>query len=293
MSAPATRVLVFGASGMIGHTVLRLFHRSPGYEALGTTRSASAAARLPSDIQGRTIVDVDIDNADSIVRVMADWKPDVVINAIGMVKQHSDSTDPLVTLPLNALWPHRLARLCALGGSRLIHISTDCVFDGVDGGYTEVSRPTAADLYGMSKYLGEIHAPTAITLRTSTIGPELGNAHGLLAWFLAQNGQASGYTHAIYSGLSTLEFAKVIRDQVLPRPDLTGLYQVSGAPITKFDLLRLVAEAWGKAIEIVPDERLKIDRSLISAKFHAATGYVAPEWPEMLSEMKIFAEDSH
>lgn len=292
MSGVPKRVLVFGASGMIGNTILRLFHRSPGFEVRGTTRSSASADRLPASVRGEVIDDVDADDIDSVVRALSVWRPNVVINAIGVVKQHADVGSPLITLPLNALWPHRLARLCTLAGSRLIQVSTDCVFDGGEGGYTEKSRPTATDLYGMSKYLGEVDMPNAITLRTSTIGPELGNAHGLLEWFLAQQGQASGFTQAIYSGLSTLEFAKVIRDHVIPRPELTGLYQVSGPVISKFDLLRLIADAWGKTIKITPDDHLRIDRSLKADRFLAATGYVPPDWPAMLSEMKTFAEDS-
>lgn len=288
MIAPAARILVLGASGMLGHTALRLFHESPGFEAWGTVRSAGAGRRLPAVIADRLIPGIDVESPDSLARAFAEARPDVVINCVGLVKQLAEVNDPLLTLPLNAMLPHRLARLCGVAGARLIHVSTDCVFDGARGGYVEADAPDARDLYGLSKYLGEVDQPNAITLRTSIIGLELGSANGLIEWFLAQEGQVSGYTKAVFSGLSTVELARVIRDQVLPRPGLRGLYHVSAAPISKYDLLRQVAEVWGKTIEIVPDERLKIDRSLDSARFRAATGYVPPSWPEMVAAMKAF-----
>lgn len=288
MNARATRVLVLGATGMLGHTVLRLFSESPGYQAWGTVRSASARRRLPSAVREHLIPGVDVENPDSLTRAFAECRPDVAINCVGLVKQLADVNDPLLTLPLNAMLPHRLARLCGVADARLIHISTDCVFDGARGGYVEADAPDARDLYGLSKYLGEVAQPNTITLRTSIIGPELGSANGLIEWFLAQEGRVSGYTEAVFSGLSTVELARVIRDQVLPRPELHGLYHVSAAPISKHDLLRLVAKAWGKSIEIIPDDRLRIDRSLNSARFRAATGYAPPPWPEMVAGMKSF-----
>lgn len=288
MSSTVTRVLVLGASGMLGHTALRVFHESPGFEAWGTVRSAGAGRRLPMDIQDRLIPGIDVESPDSLASAFAASRPHAVINCVGLVKQLAEVNDPLITLPLNALLPHRLARLCDVAGARLIHVSTDCVFDGARGGYVEADAPDARDLYGLSKYLGEVDQPHAITLRTSIIGPELGSANGLVGWFLAQQGRVSGYSKAVFSGLSTLELSRVIRDRVLPRPDLRGLYHVSADPISKHDLLELVAEVWGKTIEIVPDDRLRIDRSLDSARFRAATGYTPPSWPEMVAAMKAF-----
>lgn len=288
MSGAPKRVLVLGASGMLGHTVLRVFSESAGFEAWGTVRSGAAGRHLSPSVQDRLIPGVDVENPDSLARAFARSRPDVVINCIGLVKQLAEANDPLLTLPLNAILPHRLARLCEVAGARLIHVSTDCVFDGAQGGYVEADTPNARDLYGLSKYLGEVDQPNAITLRTSIIGPELGGANGLVGWFLSQDKQVSGFTRAVFSGLSTYELARVMRDQVLPHPELHGLYHVSAAPISKHDLLGLLAEAWGKTIRIVPDDKLRIDRSLDSGRFRAATGYTPPAWPEMVAEMKAY-----
>lgn len=289
MSAPASRILVLGASGMLGHAVLRVFSDSAGFEAWGTVRSAGAGRRLSASVQDRLISGVDVENPDSLARAFAQCQPNVVINCVGLVKQLAEANDPLLTLPLNAMLPHRLARLCEVAGARLIHVSTDCVFDGAKGGYGEADAPNARDLYGLSKYLGEVDQPHAVTLRTSIIGPELGGgANGLVGWFLSQDKPVSGYTKAVFSGLSTVELARIMRDQVLPHPELRGLYHVSAAPISKHDLLRLLAEAWGKITRIIPDDKLRIDRSLDSSRFRAATGYTPPAWPEMVAEMKAF-----
>jgi dTDP-4-dehydrorhamnose reductase len=286
--ATTTRVLVLGATGMLGHVVLRLFAGSPGIEVWGSARNAAALAGLPEAVRKQVIGGIDVDNPDALAGLFARVRPQVVINAVGLVKQLAQADDPLAALPINALLPHRLARLCALSGARLVHVSTDCVFAGTRGGYVESDAPDAQDLYGRSKLLGEVDGEHAITLRTSIIGPELGGAHGLVGWFLAQTGSVRGYRRAVFSGLPTVELARVIRDQVLPRPGLRGLYHVSAEPIDKDRLLRLVAAAYGHGIEIVADDQVVIDRSLDSSRFRAATGYQPPPWPELVQRMRGF-----
>ncbi len=279
------RVLVLGTSGMLGSAMLRTLAESAVLEVHGTARTHSVRQFFPPELGDRIIAGVDVENQDSLSGVLAGLKPQVVVNCIGLVKQLAEASDPLAALPINALLPHRLARLCELGGARLVHVSTDCVFAGTRGNYRESDPSDALDLYGKSKFLGEVTYPHAITLRTSIIGHELTSAHGLVEWFLAQAGSVRGYAKAIFSGLPTVELARVVRDVVLPRPDLSGLYHVSAAPISKLDLLRLVAEVYNKAIEVVPDDKLVIDRSLNAEKFRAATGYEAPPWPVLVRKM--------
>jgi dTDP-4-dehydrorhamnose reductase len=285
---PATTVLVLGASGMLGNAVLRLFASSPGYTVVGTVRSVNAQRALPADQRGLVRVGIDVENLDSLTQVFASVRPNVVINCVGVVKQLADANDPLVALPINALLPHRLSRLCQMMDARLIHVSTDCVFSGRAGNYREDHPSDAYDLYGRSKYLGEVDQPHAVTLRTSIIGHELGSAHGLVGWFLAQQGSTKGYTRAIFSGFPTVELAKIMRDVVLPRVELRGLYHVSSAAINKFDLLTLVAQVYGKSIGITPDDRVVIDRSLDSTRFREATGYAPPSWPDLIRDMHRF-----
>lgn len=288
MADDRTRVLVLGASGMLGHAALRFFAASEGFAAFGSVRSTGAPRTLDPRLHERIVTGVDVENTDSLVRLLERVRPQVVINAIGLVKQLAEADDPLQAIPINALLPHRLARLCALVDARLVHVSTDCVFTGARGGYREDDPADAQDLYGRSKHLGEVDQPNAVTLRTSIIGPELAGAHGLVGWFLAQSGTVRGFTRAVFSGLPTVELARVIRDHVLPHPDLHGLYHVSAAPITKDELLRLVAQTYGKTITITPDDRLVIDRSLDSTRFRQLSGYQPPAWPELVRTMHDF-----
>jgi dTDP-4-dehydrorhamnose reductase len=279
------KVLVVGASGMIGSTVLRVLSERMDWDVVGTVRDADVRRFFPASIGERLISGIDVEHQDALVRVMGAVRPDVVVNCAGLTKHKPEAEDPLVAIPINTLMPHRLAALCKLGGARLIHVSTDCVFSGEKGGYTEADFPDARDVYGKSKALGEVNFPHAVTLRTSTIGHELETEYGLLDWFLAQEGSCKGYVRAIFSGLPTVVFARVIRDMVIPRGDLSGLYHVAAKPIAKLDLLRLIADVYGKKIDIVPDDNLVIDRSLDGSRFQAATGYVPPEWPELIELM--------
>lgn len=282
------RVLVLGASGMLGNAVLRLFAQSPGFEVLGSARSVHALLLLPTALASRLICGVDVENFDSLTGLFAKTRPNVVINCIGLVKQLAEADDPLAAIPINALLPHRLARLCELSGARMVHISTDCVFSGSKGMYTEADNPDAKDLYGRSKYLGEVDYPHAITLRTSIIGHELSGANSLVGWFLAQRAGVKGFARAVFSGLPTVELARVIRDHVIPHPELHGLYHVSAEPINKFDLLTLVGQAYSRNTQITPDDQLVIDRSLDSTRFKQATGYRPPQWPELVRRMREF-----
>lgn len=282
------RLLIVGITGMLGNTLFRYFNQQSGIEVFGTVRDGRAKSRFAPAHHGSIIDGVDADHFDSITSAFAKAQPDVVINAVGLIKQLQSSQDPLSALPLNALFPHRLARLCAVAGARLIHISTDCVFTGAAGNYVETDTPDAVDLYGRSKLLGEVDYPHAITLRTSIIGHELDSANGLIGWFLSQQGTTRGYTRAIFSGFPTVELAQIIGRHVIPRPDLHGLYHVASSPISKHDLLQLAAAAYAKNIEIVPDDTLVIDRSLNADRFNTATGYQPPSWFELVSAMKLF-----
>ena len=285
-----TRILILGATGMLGNAMLRYFARCDGIAVAGTSRSARAAALLPPDVQSLLISGVDAGEPDSLLRAVATFRPTVLVNAMGLVKQLADANDPLAALPMNALLPHRLRLLAAAAGARLIHVSTDCVFTGKAGRYREDDVPDAVDLYGRSKLLGEVdgHA-NAITLRTSIIGRELGHAHGLVDWFLAQHGSVKGYARAIFSGVPTVELARIVHRHVLPDPLLHGVYHVAAEPICKFDLLHLIARTFGHDIEIVRDERVVIDRSLDASRFNAATGYSPPPWPDLIERMHRFS----
>ena len=279
------KILVFGASGMIGSAMFRVLSEKREWEVWGTLRATALKRFFPATLAAKLIADVDVERHDALVRVFAQVRPDVVVNCVGLTKHHREAEDPLLSIPLNALLPHRLADLCAATGARLVHVSTDCVFSGTRGGYVEDDAPDAVDVYGKSKQLGEVHDAHAITLRTSTIGHELQSTYGLLEWFLSQQGSCKGFSRAIFSGLPNVVFAQVVRDVVIPRPELSGLYHVGAAPIGKYELLKLIAAAYGKDIEIRLDNAFTIDRSLNVSRFSAATGYIAPAWPNLIAAM--------
>jgi dTDP-4-dehydrorhamnose reductase len=281
------KVLVFGASGMIGSAMFRMLSAKKEWQVWGTLRSDEAKRFFSGDQQDKLVASVDVEKHDALVQMFARVKPDVVVNCIGLTKHHKEAEDPLLALPLNALLPHRMADLCAVAGARLIHVSTDCVFAGTKGNYGEADAPDAGDVYGKSKHLGEVDYPHAVTLRTSTIGHELQSAYGLLEWFLAQQGSCKGFNRAIFSGLPNTEFARVVRDVVIPRPDLHGLYHVGADPVGKYELLKLITRVYGKQIDIVRDDKFMIDRSLNSNRFNQVSGYKAAGWPELIQAMYV------
>ena len=282
------RVMVLGVTGMLGNAMFRVLSANPGQVVFGTARSESSRRYFSGNLSSQIIVGVDVENHDSLIKAYAAVRPDVVVNCVGLVKQLADADDPLQAVPINALLPHRLAALCQATGSRLVHISTDCVFSGAKGNYLESDFPDPYDLYGRSKLLGEVDYPNAITLRTSIVGHELSGQRSLMGWFLAQQSSVKGFTRAIFSGLPTVELARVVCDFVLPRSELHGLYHVAAGSINKFDLLKLVSKTYGKDIEIIPSDELVIDRSLNADRFKEATGYVPPEWPVLVQRMYEF-----
>lgn len=282
------RILILGAGGMLGNAMIRVLSEKVDWQVYGTVRSESSKRFFTVDIAERLLSGVDVEQYDSLVQAFIHARPDVVINCVGLIKQLADADDPLQAIPINALLPHRLARLCELSGARLVHMSTDCVFAGDKGGYRESDPSDAKDLYGKSKFLGEVAYSHTITLRTSIIGHELQRAHSLVDWFLSQQGRCDGFTQAIFSGLPTVVLAQIVRDLVIPRTDLFGVYHVAAQPISKYNLLQLIADVYGKKIEIMANDRLVIDRSLNADRFREATGYTASSWPKLIELMHAY-----
>jgi dTDP-4-dehydrorhamnose reductase len=279
------RVLILGGDGMLGH---RLFLHLRGRHEVRVTlrRGLADYERYGLFTKGNSYASVEALDRDALTGVFADFRPEAVVNAVGIVKQRGAAKEAIPSLEVNSLLPHRLALLCRAAGARLVHISTDCVFSGRDGGYTEESYPDAEDLYGRTKLLGEVDEPGAITLRTSIIGLELARKTGLIEWFLAQEGEVRGFTNAIYTGLTTAELSHVIERVLVEHPDLYGVWQVASEKINKHDLLVRFSEVLGRDdLHIVPDGSVKIDRSLVGDAFRQATGYSAPSWDEMLQEL--------
>lgn len=280
------RVLILGATGMLGHVVFSQLAAAGGLEVFGTVRDRGEAARwFPPELLSRCLDQVEVFNFDSLIRALAAARPQIVINCIGIVKQSSLAKDPFTSIYVNSLLPHRLARACRLVGARLIQMGTDCIFDGARGHYREEDPATAQDLYGRSKALGEVTSPDCLTIRTSIIGHELRGKLGLIEWFLAQKEGVRGFTRAIFSGFPTVSFAGIIREFLLDDSRISGCYHISSSPISKYDLLKLVAEQYGKEIDIIPDDSFVMDRSLDSVAFRKITGFAPPTWPNLVAEM--------
>ncbi|MDQ6964362.1 MAG: SDR family oxidoreductase [Mariprofundales bacterium] len=281
------KVLVLGVTGMLGHSVFEGLSSNDTLDVWGTMRNPLGMAYFPEEWCEKLIPNIDVLDNDMLISVIHKCLPDVVINAVGVIKHVTNTNDPLLTLPINAMLPHRLAKICGLANARLIHISTDCVFSGRKGMYREEDVSDAEDLYGKSKYIGEVdNMPHVLTLRTSIIGHELNSHRSLLDWFLSQRGRVHGYTKWIFSGLPTVEFSRVISDYVLPYPEIHGLYHLSVDPIDKCSLLQLVADVYQKEIEIVPNSDIVINRSLESSKFRLVSGYQPPSWRNLIQDLR-------
>src|SRR5690606_21826409 len=233
------RILILGGAGMLGHQLVAALKAD--FEVWATLRGSAPASAPPALFDPRrTIGGIDVLNVDALTGVMATVRPDAVINCIGIIKQLAAAKDPLLSVAINSLLPHRLHRLCRAAGARLIHFSTDCVFSGRKGNYSEEDPSDALDLYGRSKFLGETAGEGALTIRSSIIGHELGTASGLVEWFLSQRGKrVQGYRRAVFSGFTTHEMARIVRRVLTQHPDLSGTLQVSSEPINKYDLLML------------------------------------------------------
>ena len=275
------RVLILGAGGMLGHKVWEIFRDRFDCRAAMRTRLP-----LPLFDDERVIDGFDAANSDAVARLIAKVKPDAVVNCVGVVKQLAAAHDPIASITLNALFPHIVARACAETGARLIHISTDCVFAGTRGNYSEDDVPDAGDLYGRSKLLGEVTEGGALTIRTSIIGRELRTSNGLVEWFLSnRGGSVRGFKNAIFSGVTTAMLAHILAEVIEQHPRLHGLYHVAAAPISKYDLLVMLNAAMGAGVMIAPDDGFVIDRSLDAARFQAATRLQPPEWPDMIAAL--------
>jgi dTDP-4-dehydrorhamnose reductase len=271
------KVLVIGAHGMLGNAVFRVLSSNINLEVFGTIRSGRAETNL--------IESVDVADHEALIRVFELTKPNVVINCVGLIKQLNESIDPVLSLSINSVFPHRLATLCDFFNSRLIHISTDCVFSGRAGYYSEDDSPDAEDLYGRSKLLGEVIGPNNLTLRTSLIGHELNTKNSLLEWFLSQTSKVSGFTNAIFSGLTVLEASCVIENIIIEHKELNGLYHLASTAISKYELLTIIRNIYKKKIVITPSDSPKINRSLNGSRLSAITGYEAPSWDLMIESM--------
>lgn len=280
----AQSVLILGATGMLGHKLCQKLPQM-GFQVFATYR-ALQDLELP---RVQLIQLDDIQDTQRLDTIIKENKPDVVINCIGIVKQSTYAEDRYLSVAINALLPHQLQKICENHNARLVHISTDCVFNGAKGMYLESDPSDAYDVYGKSKYLGETtdEQSNAITLRTSIIGHEAKiSTHGLLGWFFQQrNKTVNGYKEAFFSGFTTNELARIITLLITEHPKLCGTYHVASNRISKYDLLMLINDIYDLKVTINPESEFYCDRSLQMTSFSNITGYQAPTWSDMIQNM--------
>lgn len=276
------KILVLGGSGMLGHQFFRVWQKNHDVKAT-LRRKFDEYGQFGLFNSTNSFENIDARSIYSLERVIRQFSPEAVVNAIGVTKQLADSRNQETAIEINSLFPHRLGELCDRFGARMIHLSSDCVFSGKKGFYSEDDVSDAEDLYGRTKYLGEVNAPHVVTIRKSTIGLELSGVHGLVEWFLAQTGEIKGFRKAVYSGLISSELADVVEQILVKHITLSGVWNLASKPISKFDLLLKLQRCLGrKDIEIIPDEEFVCDRSLDGSRFEKETGYRPPEWGQML-----------
>ncbi len=278
------RVLVVGGDGMLGHQLFTGLGHTHDVRAT-LRRPLSEYARLGQFTAANAYAGIDVRDPGSLEAVLAEFRPAAVCNAAGLVKQRPAASDPIASIEVNSLFPHRLAAMAASVGARVVHVSTDCVFSGRRGDYTEDDVPDPVDLYGRSKLLGELDREGCLTLRTSVIGLELQGRQGLVEWALAQDGRIRGFRRAIYTGLTTVELTRVLDRLIRGHEDLHGVWHVASDPISKYELLVELYSRLGRDVEVIPDDTVACDRSLRSDRFNQAVGYRPPAWATMLDEL--------
>lgn len=279
------KILVFGGGGMLGHKLVQKLQVD--FDVWTSFRDSYKKYENLKFFNPEKIVNrVNVLDFESIQKTIREVNPEIVINAVGIIKQLPSSKDVIKTLLTNSIFPHQLAEICAEENRYLINISTDCVFDGAKGNYKEEDISNASDLYGRSKSLGEVNNQRCLTIRTSIIGRELFTKNSLVEWFLSNEGaRIKGFVNAIYSGFPTIILAEIISELLRHQNFLEGLYHVSSEPINKYELLKLLKKAFQIKVEIEPFEEFKIDRSLNSDKFRKQTNFAPLSWEEMITIM--------
>jgi dTDP-4-dehydrorhamnose reductase len=263
--------------------MFRVLSEVHGQAVFGTLRDPAVRRLFIPRLGTQLLVVEDLEDPVNLLALLDSVRPHVVVNCTALSRESWSDFARMISV--FSVFPHRLAHLCGQRGARLIHISSDGVFRGTTGGYTERDLPDANDVYGISKLLGEVSKPNVVTLRTSIIGHALRSKTSLLDWFLSQRGECYGHTRAIFSGYPTVVLSQIVRDVILPLPNIHGIYHVATRPISKFDLLQLVARRYVTEARLIPDDRVAINRSLCADKFNLTTGYSPADWPALVDVM--------
>jgi len=276
------KILILGATGLLGHSLFIKLSESPDLEVAGTIRYSNSKALFKENLQKNLLIEPDVLVIEKLRILLAKFKPDVVVNCISVRNRNSCNLKELfVNL---SYFPNQLSFLADLYNFKLIHISSDAVFSGIKGNYKEDDIPDPIDDYGMAKFLAENISGNSLVLRTSIIGPDLFSKNGFFEWFLSQN-QCSGYSGYIFSALPASYLSKIILNIILLDKNLSGLYHVGSEPISKFDLMLLIAEKFKKQIKIFPDDKIQLNRSLNCDKLNKSINFCSPNWSILIQEL--------
>ena len=282
------KILILGASGMLGSALINVLSEKPNWKVLGTVRSDESKKFFNPKISKNLIKVNNVLNFENLVKVFNQVKPEIVINCISLSKELLKKANPLMMISTYSLLPHQLSKVCKKTRARLIQISTDGVFSGKKGNYKENDIKDSQDIYGVSKYLGELDEEHTITIRTSIIGHELRSKNGLVDWFLSKKKKCECFKSAIFTGFPTVVLAEIIRDIIIPNKRLKGIYHIASNPITKCKLLALIAKEYGLKINLITNNKIKINRSLNAERFKKATGYISPDWKDLIKSMHLY-----
>ena len=284
------KLMILGSNGLLGNTFTKYFLSKGNYETFGIVRDRDKISQFQKKFHKNFLVINSIFDLKNLENEIRNFGPDAIINCLGLTNKIKKRKIDFIQkyIQINSLFPHQLYQLCAIYGIRLIQLSTDCVFSGKKGFYNELDNPDPIDIYGKSKLLGELNYKNSLTIRKSVIGHELFSDNGLLEWFLNKSEYVEGYRKSIFSGLTCLELANIIHLYVLPRHDLNGILHISGQSVSKYDLLKEIAGEYNKNIKIIPNDTIKIDRSLDASNFNKLSGYKPKLWSELIKSMHEF-----
>ena len=282
------KILIFGVTGMLGSCLYKYFSNLKEFQVMGVLRNINKKSFFNENTNSRIIVFDNYNNFDKLEKFIKEIRPDYIINCLGVIKQKINTSNPENTVFINSYLPHLIDKLTAIYNFKLIHFSTDCVFDGNIGLYKETDIPLPKDFYGLSKLLGELETKNTLTIRTSIIGHELESTFSLVNWFLSSKNCVKGFTKAIYSGFPSVEIGRIIHKYIIPNKSISGIYNLSSNPISKYELLKIISKQYEHKIDITPDEEVVIDRSLDATKFNKETKYVCPSWTKLIEDMYKF-----
>ena len=282
------KILILGITGMLGSCLYKYFFNLDEFEVIGALRDENKKIFFSENSTSKIEIFNSYENFEMLDYFVKDKKVDYIINCLGVIKQKINQSKPEQSIFINSYLPHLLDKLAQKYKSKLIHFSTDCVFDGDAGSYKESNIPLPKDLYGLSKLLGEQNTKNSLTLRTSIIGHEIESSFSLVNWFLSQNKVVRGYTKAIYSGFPTVEICRIIHKFIFTNKSLVGIYNLSSKAISKYELLKIISQIYNHEIDIIPDEKIIIDRSLDSSLFNSKTNYICPSWNKLIQDMYDF-----